>query len=146
VIDLGVPSVAELHKRRSEKWALFDDDVLSATIAEPGDVVAFATPAYPPFFRELSAAGMRLAFVGLTADGAIDLDELDEVLARGVRVLVLANPHNPTGRVLSRVELEATAERCASTGTWVLADEIHAPLVLPGGGSTTASPAPVACA
>jgi bifunctional pyridoxal-dependent enzyme with beta-cystathionase and maltose regulon repressor activities len=141
VIDLGVPSVAELHKRRSEKWALFDDDVLSATIAEPGDVVAFATPAYPPFFRELSAAGMRLAFVGLTADGAIDLDELDEALARGVRVLVLANPHNPT-----RVELEATAERCASTGTWVLADEIHAPLVLPGGGSTTASPAPVACA
>jgi bifunctional pyridoxal-dependent enzyme with beta-cystathionase and maltose regulon repressor activities len=34
VIDLGVPSVAELHKRRSEKWALFDDDVLSATVAE----------------------------------------------------------------------------------------------------------------
>jgi cystathionine beta-lyase len=204
VIDLSVPSVAELHKRRSEKWALFDDDVLSATvaemdfpiaapisevlhaaierndlgyarpatvslcqalaafaarrldwavdpeqvtvvpdvmlglvdlcraIAEPGDVVAFATPAYPPFFRELNVAGLLLAFVGLTADGAIDLDELDDVLAQGVRVLVLANPHNPTGRVLGRDELEAIAERCASTGTWVLADEIHAPLVLPG--------------
>ena len=105
---------------------------LCRALAEPGDVVAFAVPAYPPFFRELSTAGIRLAHVGLTATGAIDLDELDVLLAQGVRVLVLANPHNPTGRVLPRIELEAIAERCASAGTWVLADEIHAPLVLSG--------------
>jgi cysteine-S-conjugate beta-lyase len=46
--------------------------------------------------------------------------------------LVLANPHNPTGRVLPRAELEQIAELCASYDCWVLADEIHAPLVLHG--------------
>jgi cystathionine beta-lyase len=65
-------------------------------------------------------------------DGAVDLDALADALATGVRVLVLANPHNPTGRVAPVAELAAIAELCAGAGAWVLADEIHAPLVLPG--------------
>jgi cysteine-S-conjugate beta-lyase len=44
----------------------------------------------------------------------------------------LTNPHNPTGRVLPRTELEQIAELCARYDCWVLADEIHAPLVLEG--------------
>jgi cysteine-S-conjugate beta-lyase len=47
-------------------------------------------------------------------------------------VLVLASPHNPTGHVSTLGELAAIAERCAEHGAWVLADEIHAPLTLPG--------------
>ena len=47
-------------------------------------------------------------------------------------MLVLANPHNPTGRVPSHQELAELAERCAERGVWVLADEIHAPLTLAG--------------
>ncbi len=47
-------------------------------------------------------------------------------------MLVLVNPHNPTGRVLPRPVLERIAELCAAHGAWVLADEIHAPLVLEG--------------
>jgi cystathionine beta-lyase len=57
---------------------------------------------------------------------------LESALRRGLRVLVLANPHNPTGRVLPRAELAGIAERCAAHGAWVLADEVHAPLVLDG--------------
>jgi cystathionine beta-lyase len=49
---------------------------------------------------------------------------------------VLANPHNPTGRVLPRAELERLAELCAAHRAWVLADEIHAPLVLDGAAHT----------
>ena len=45
---------------------------------------------------------------------------------------MLANPHNPTGRALARAELAAIADRCAEREAWVLADEIHAPLTLPG--------------
>jgi cysteine-S-conjugate beta-lyase len=203
-VDLGVPALGTLHERRSEKWALYEPEVLSLTIAEmdfaiaapirdaliatidrsdlgyavptprtlsaalaafaqrrlnwsidpeqvtvvpdvmlglvdlcrmlaaPGESVGFATPAYPPFFRELAIAGRRLVEVPLRSDGAIDLDALDTALSDGLRAFVLANPHNPTGRVLPRPELEAIAERCAAHETWVLADEIHAPLVLPG--------------
>ncbi len=105
---------------------------LCRVLAAPGGTVGFATPAYPPFFRELAATGLRLVEVPLRSDGAIDLDALDAALADGLRAFVLANPHNPTGRVLPRSELEAIAERCAAHETWVLADEIHAPLVLPG--------------
>jgi cysteine-S-conjugate beta-lyase len=50
----------------------------------------------------------------------------------GARALVLASRHNPTGRVLRLSELEAIAERCAEREAWVLADEIHGPLTLPG--------------
>ena len=39
---------------------------------------------------------------------------------------------NQTGRVLPRAELERLAESCAERGVWVIADEIHAPLTLPG--------------
>jgi cystathionine beta-lyase len=105
---------------------------LCRVLAAPGHAVAFATPAYPPFFADLPEAGVRLRELGLRADGALDLDALEAALADGVRVLVLANPHNPTGRVAPRAELERIAELCAARDAWVLADEIHAPLVLAG--------------
>jgi len=202
-IDLRVPGLAELHRRRSQKWANHPDDVLAATVAEldfplappvaaalraavdrhdlgyatpaparlrellaafaarrlgwqidpeqvtvvpdvmaglielsralvaPDESVTFATPAYPPFFDELAAAAPARA-VPLRADGSFDLDGLSAALRTGTRALVLVNPHNPTGRVLPREELTAVAELCAEHGAWVLADEIHAPLVLPG--------------
>jgi cysteine-S-conjugate beta-lyase len=98
----------------------------------PGDEVALATPAYPPFLAELPQAGVRVREVGLDAGGALDLDALEASLRGGARIVVLSNPHNPTGRALPRAELAGIAERCARHGAWVLADEIHAPLVLPG--------------
>jgi cysteine-S-conjugate beta-lyase len=70
--------------------------------------------------------------IGVRSDGAFDLDGLQTALDEGIRALVLANPHNPTGRVLPAAELAAIAERCAERDVWVLADEIHAPLTLPG--------------
>jgi cystathionine beta-lyase len=45
---------------------------------------------------------------------------------------VLVNPHNPTGRAIPRSELEAIAALADEHRVWVLADEIHAPLILPG--------------
>jgi cysteine-S-conjugate beta-lyase len=101
-------------------------------VAEPGELIAFASPAYPPFFAELPRQGIRLTHVRLLDDGRIDLDSLDHALAAGIRALVLSSPHNPTGHVLARDELAAVAQRCAERDVWVLADEIHAPLTLPG--------------
>ena len=105
---------------------------LCRAIAAPGQAVAFATPAYPPFFAELEAAVFRVFTVGLDSDGKIDVEALDDVLSRRIAGFVLSNSRNPSGHVLARDELALLAERCAAAETRVLADEIHAPLALPG--------------
>jgi cysteine-S-conjugate beta-lyase len=105
---------------------------LSRLLAGPDGAVAFVTPAYPPFFTALPHAVARLEHLSASEDGSVDLEALGESITRGTRVLILTNPHNPTGRVLPRAGLEALADLCAERDVWVLADEIHAPLVLPG--------------
>jgi cysteine-S-conjugate beta-lyase len=157
--DLGYAPPAPASLRRSFAgfaarrlgWVVDEEQVVLApdvmyglielcrAICAPGDAVAFATPAYPPFFAELPEAGVRLIEVGLRIDGSFDLEALDAALAAGARALVLVSPHNPTGRVLGRRELAAIAERCAERDVWVLADEIHAPLTLPGATHTPGS-------
>jgi cystathionine beta-lyase len=101
-------------------------------VLAPGGSVGFATAGYPPFLNQLPPAGFSTVLIPLRPDGWFDLDRLAAELRNGLKVLVLANPHNPTGRVLPRDELEQIADLCAQYGAWVLADEIHAPLVLPG--------------
>lgn len=68
----------------------------------------------------------------MNPNGSLDLAALEQVLSDGTRVFVLTSPHNPTGRVLPRTELESIAGICAAHGTWVIADEIHTPLTLAG--------------
>jgi cysteine-S-conjugate beta-lyase len=102
-----------------------------------GDSIAFATPAYPPFLDEPPFAGLQVREIPLHEDGALDLEALDAALAAGTRALVLSSPHNPTGRVLPRAELERITETCAAREAWVIADEIHAPLTLPGATHTS---------
>ena len=150
--DLGYPGPATATLRRAFagfaarrlNWTVDEEQIvlvpdvmialveLCRAIVEPGEAVAFGTPAYPPFFNTLREAGLERMFVELRPDGSFDLDALDATLEAGAKGLVLASPHNPTGRVLERTELEAIAERCAEREVWVLADEIHAPLTLPG--------------
>ncbi|MEV6285678.1 aminotransferase class I/II-fold pyridoxal phosphate-dependent enzyme [Kribbella sp. NPDC051770] len=101
-------------------------------VLAPGGKVGFATAGYPPFLLQLPAAGFAVRHLQLRPDDSFDLDRLTAELRDGLRVLILASPHNPTGRVLPRAELEQIAEVCAEYDAWVLADEIHAPLVLPG--------------
>jgi cystathionine beta-lyase len=60
----------------------------------------------------------------------MNLDQLRRE-KKGVRVLILCNPHNPGGVVWTREELEAVAEICAEDNILVFSDEIHADLTLP---------------
>ena len=139
---IQLPAAFAGFARRRLGWTIDQDQVtlvpdvmaglieLCRALLAPGDQVAFFTPAYPPFFAELPQARVDLVLLPLRAAGAVDLEALEAALAGGVRVLVLANPHNPTGHAMSRSELEQLADLTASYGCWVLADEIHAPLVL----------------
>jgi cystathionine beta-lyase len=70
--------------------------------------------------------------VPLAPDGAHDLDALDAAFAAGATLLILCNPHNPLGRVLTAQEMLAIAAVVQRHGGRVFADEIHAPLVYGG--------------
>lgn len=101
----------------------------------PGGVV-FPTPGYNAQFGLATVTGreeVRLD-VRASADRAeIDLDRLDRLFADGAQTLLLTQPHNPWGRVFTRTELEGIRDVVRRHGARVVSDEIHAPLVLPGG-------------
>jgi len=104
-------------------------------VASAGDGVVINTPVYPPFFTHIDEAGCRVveAPLALGRNGyELDLDAVEAAFKSGARIYLLCNPHNPTGRVFSRDELVRIAELAQHYDVLVLADEIHAPLVLPG--------------
>lgn len=99
--------------------------------APAGSAVIVPTPAYMPFLTYLPSIGHPVIEVpGVEVDGrwTHDLQAIDDAFAAGARTLVLCNPHNPTGTVVARAELEAIAEIVERHGGRVFADEIHAPL------------------
>lgn len=106
-------------------------------VTSPGDPVVVCAPVYPPFYGFTRSAGRAIIEAPLRADGRLDLDAIDTAMAaaraRSDRaVLLLSNPHNPTGVAHTRSELEGVAAAAARHRVRVIADEIHAPLVLPG--------------
>ncbi len=140
--ELG-PAFAEFAAER-HGWAIDPEQVtpLNDVVAglfefvrlltEPGDGVLINPPVYHPFFSLIADAGRRVVEAPPAAGDRLDLDAVEAAFTAGTRVLILCNPHNPTGGVLERGELERIATIAAEHEGWVLADEIHAPLVLPG--------------
>lgn len=104
-------------------------------ITDPGDAVIVCSPVYAPFYAFVTHADRRLVEAPLSSEGRLDLDALADALARCASrrpVLLLANPHNPTGTAHTRDELTAVAALARQHGVRVISDEIHAPLVLSG--------------
>ncbi len=100
-------------------------------IAKPGDKIVINTPVYHPFFMVIEELGLELSEAPLV-DGEIDVDAVDAHFRDGAVALILCSPHNPTGTLPTRAQLSALAESAAAHGAWVLSDEIHSPLTLPG--------------
>lgn len=100
-----------------------------------GTPVVLPTPAYMPFKPLLELHGHPVIEVSHRLhDGAwrMDMQAIDDALGQGARMVILCNPHNPTGRVYDRDELLALSEVVERHGARVFADEIHAPLVFRG--------------
>jgi cystathionine beta-lyase len=104
---------------------------LLRALTEPGDAVVINTPVYHPFFAVIEQLDCELAEAPLR-EGQLDPEAIERRFAEGAVALVLCSPHNPTGGVPSREQLEEIAAAAARHGAWVLSDEIHAPLTLPG--------------
>jgi cysteine-S-conjugate beta-lyase len=107
-------------------------------VTEPGAAVVVNPPVYPPFFAFIRHIGRRVVHAPLGDDGRLDLTALeaafDDATAKGTRgaAYLLCSPHNPTGTVHSAEELRAVARLATAKGVRIVADEVHAPLTLPG--------------
>lgn len=103
-----------------------------AHFSPAGSGVIVPTPAYMPFFSVIPALGRTVFEVpGVVNDGrwAHDIAGIDLAFRAGAKTLVLCNPQNPTGRALSRAELEAISAVVEAHNGRVFADEVHAPII-----------------
>jgi cystathionine beta-lyase len=108
--------------------------VAISQFTEPGEGVIVQTPIYAPFLGAVRGLGRTLRENPLRAVSGgyeVDLEGLREQAAHA-RMLLLCNPHNPSGRVLRREELEGIAKIALEHELVIVSDEIHADLVYRG--------------
>src|SRR5450755_3665669 len=99
----------------------------------PGDEVVLFEPYYDSYKASVRMAGARPKIVTLHApDWRFDPDELASAFGPKTRAILLNSPHNPTGKVFSRAELEAIAQLCRERDVLCITDEVYEHLVFEG--------------
>jgi cystathionine beta-lyase len=96
--------------------------------SKEGDGVVVHTPAYDAFYNTITANRRRIAPVPLILKDnrwRCDMDRLAALAEPKNTLLLLCSPHNPTGKVWRREELETMAALCQKHGVRVISDEIH---------------------
>ena len=100
---------------------------------DPGDEVVIFEPFYENYGPDCIISGAVPRYVTLRApDWSFDPDELRRAFSSRTRAIVINTPHNPTGKVFSRAELELIAELCIEHGALAITDEIYEHLVYRG--------------
>ncbi len=147
VPDSYYNSVIEWFRRRHDftmqrDWLIYTSGVVPAVSAiiqaltQPGDKVLVQTPVYNCFFSSIRNSRCQMADAPLRLVNnryEMDFDALERQAANpAVRVMLLCNPHNPAGRAWTREELLRVADICLRNEVFVVSDEIHNELTLPG--------------
>ncbi len=103
-------------------------------LARPGDEVIVLEPAYDSYAPAIELAGARPVFVPLAAARgyAPDWDRIRAAITPRTRALMINFPHNPTGRILREDDLRALEAIVASTGLFVISDEVYEHIVFDG--------------
>jgi arginine:pyruvate transaminase len=99
-------------------------------LAEPGDEVIIGEPMYPTYEAVVGATGANVVNVTLRPQTGFhfDMDALARSITPRTRVVWINSPHNPTGAVMTRDEVETVAELCRRHDLWLLSDEVYADL------------------
>jgi len=114
-------------------------EAIAATLlglCEPGDEVVCFEPYYDSYAAGIAMAGaVRRPVTLRPPEWAVDPDALAAAIGRAggrARVLLLNTPHNPTGKVFTRAELELVAAACIEHDLVAIADEVYEHLVFEG--------------
>ena len=110
-------------------------NLLVNILTEPGDEILLQTPSYNPLIKVITHNNRILLRNDLLLnDGryTVDFSGMRNAITDKTRLFILCSPHNPSGRVWRRNELEEMAEICLRNNITVISDEIHADFVYPG--------------
>lgn len=107
-----------------------------SALTRPGDSVLIMTPVYYPFRSVAETQGRNIIETELIAEGntyKIDFEDFEAKARReDVKLFILCSPHNPIGRVWTKQELELLCHLCYENDVFVISDEIHFDLIMPG--------------
>ncbi|MCR5713072.1 MAG: pyridoxal phosphate-dependent aminotransferase [Prevotella sp.] len=133
---------------RRHQWTIQREEILYTTgvipamscaikaLTMPGEKVLILSPDYNCFFSSIRNNGCEVSETILVKDGdsfVVDWEDFEQRCAdEKTTVFLLCNPHNPTGRVWSKEELERMNTICMKYGVKVISDEIHGELIMPG--------------
>ncbi len=95
-------------------------------LLNPGDEVIVLEPFYDSYIASIELAGAKVVPVTLKApDFHFDMADLKEALSDKTKMLIINNPHNPTGKVYEESELIALCEFAIKNDLYVMSDEVY---------------------
>jgi aminotransferase len=145
----GAPALRQaVARKKSAEWGLPVDPEREVTVAcgatesmmaamlatvDPGDEVIVFEPFYENYGPDCILSGASPRYVALRPpDWGFDEDELRAAFNERTRAIVVNTPHNPTGKVYRREELELIAELCQRHDAVAITDEIYEHMVFEG--------------
>ena len=146
---IGIPELRAAIVRHERHWYDLDydadDEVLVTagateaiaaallSLCEPGDDVLTFEPYYDSYAAGIAMAGAQRRVVQLRApDFGFDADALAAAITPRTRILLLNSPHNPTGKVFDRTELDQIARVCIENDLIAITDEVYEHIVFDG--------------
>jgi aspartate/methionine/tyrosine aminotransferase len=145
----GAPALRQaVAEKKSAEWGRTVDPEAEVTVAcgatesmmaamlaavDPGDEVIVFEPFYENYGPDCILSGAQPRYVALRPpDWAFDPDELRAAFNARTRAIVVNTPHNPTGKVYTRAELELIADLCREHDAIAITDEIYEHMVYEG--------------
>ena len=114
-------------------------------VVDPGDEVVIFEPFYENYGPDALLSGAVPRYVRLDLDRPgipFDPDELRAAVTRRTRAIIVNTPHNPSGKVFTRAELELIADLCRTVGAFAITDEVYEHILYDGAVHTSLAALP----
>ncbi|AOZ93746.1 MalY/PatB family protein [Paenibacillus crassostreae] len=124
-----------------QDWIVFSPRIVQAVsiilqkFTEIGDLVLMHSPAYQPIAKSITENGRELVESPLIYRNGryeMNFEDMELSMQKGVKILLLVSPHNPTGRVWTGTDLTRIAELCMKYDVLIVSDDVHADFIRPG--------------
>jgi aspartate/methionine/tyrosine aminotransferase len=143
--DVALEAMARKIRNRNRIDAKEEDIIITQGVVpamwfsvkstcEKGDEVIINDPMYFHFITSQESTGTKPIIWELLFEEEykFDIDRLNELVTPRTKLIFLCNPHNPTGRVMTKEELEGVAEIAVDNGIYVMIDELWEEIIFDG--------------